>query len=771
MQFETDLEFDDDTHKVAYEYDELGRIAGRTLTNGSSTYGTTYTFVAGGYGTNSTTPLIAGISQGADSNAMNFAYAYDSRGNITSETRNGKVTTYTYDALGQLIRVNDPNDLTAGTTGTTWVYNYDRGGNITSKSYHAYTTGTPGAAIDTIAYSYTDSNWKDKLTAYDGQAITYDAIGNPLTFGRYEYEWQAGRQLKKVTIKADLTEGTQAGEDEQSNTRLEIEWSNGNLISGSVTSTQASAKVTLDGEDVTDSYAASAFDWQRDSGNASADATWNAAHKGKKAITLTAADLSGDVTISCTLTITGEGGGYGSITVDGNMDAHHTPGVLDANDTFAIENGHLMVTTARGNVYSLVNGEVHGTGATLNGSITAQSKLFASQPEDVVEFKYDHNGLRTQKKATKADGTVETTNYTLHGKLVTHLTRGSDEMHFYYDAQSRPAMVNFNGTLYGYVHNLQGDIVGIIDSNGELVVEYKYDAWGKPLLVRTLTTAYETLAELNPFRYRGYVYDEETGLYYLRSRYYDSNSCRFINSDDVAYINTISELTSDNLFKYSLSNPIGGYDPDGTFDFWGFIGGAARVIGGAVAVVAGITVAVAGAPVVTLIAAGVSITAGGLSIANGSSEIEESITGYNPIREEIFGGNQNNYYGYTLIVDGLTIIGSGACIAHIYNNCIPRGAVPGTSRTTTLMPGQRIIRYGSPHGRYMSNPGTPASQLALPQSNTLQLNEYVVLRPFSVETAIVADQLKWNVTGGGVQYFSWRSIHRLVQLGYIRPVR
>ena len=50
---------------------------------------------------------------------------------------NGKVTTYTYDALGQLIRVNDPNDPTAGESGTTWVYEYDRGGNILSKSYYS----------------------------------------------------------------------------------------------------------------------------------------------------------------------------------------------------------------------------------------------------------------------------------------------------------------------------------------------------------------------------------------------------------------------------------------------------------------------------------------------------------------------------------------------------------------------------------------------------------------------------------------------------------
>ena len=76
-------------------------------------------------------------------------------------------------------------------------------------------------------------------------------------------------------------------------------------------------------------------------------------------------------------------------------------------------------------------------------------------------------------------------------------------MHFYYDAQSRPAMVNFNGAYYMYLHNLQGDIVGLVDSGNNIVVEYKYDAWGKTMLKRSLTTAYDTLATLNPFRYRG----------------------------------------------------------------------------------------------------------------------------------------------------------------------------------------------------------------------------------------------------------------------------
>ena len=127
-------------------------------------------------------------------------------------------------------------------------------------------------------------------------------------------------------------------------------------------------------------------------------------------------------------------------------------------------------------------------------------------------------------------------------------------MHFFYDAQSKPAMVEFNGAVYSYVHNLQGDVVGIVDSAGSLVVEYKYDAWGKPTLVRTLTIAYEMLAELNPFRYRGYVYDEETGLYYLRSRYYDVQTCKFI-IPDVIY--------QGNLYAYCYGKPLEHIDVSG----------------------------------------------------------------------------------------------------------------------------------------------------------------------------------------------------------------
>ena len=102
---------------------------------------------------------------------------------------------------------------------------------------------------------------------------------------------------------------------------------------------------------------------------------------------------------------------------------------------------------------------------------------------------------------------------------IVHMTQGDNDLHSFYDAQGKPAMVRFNGADYFYVYNLQGDVMAMIDANGAQVVEYVYDAWGKPL--SKTGSLKDTLGTVNPFRYRGYVFDEETGLYYLRSRYGD----------------------------------------------------------------------------------------------------------------------------------------------------------------------------------------------------------------------------------------------------------
>ncbi|MBE5783240.1 MAG: RHS repeat-associated core domain-containing protein [Clostridiales bacterium] len=112
-----------------------------------------------------------------------------------------------------------------------------------------------------------------------------------------------------------------------------------------------------------------------------------------------------------------------------------------------------------------------------------------------------------------------------------------------------------NGTTtqkFAYVHNLQGDIVAIIDDTGAKVVSYTCDAWGKPL--STTGSLAATLGKLNPFRYRSYVYDEETGLYYLRSRYYNANQCKFINADFIIM---------GSIFCYCNNSPICYYDTNG----------------------------------------------------------------------------------------------------------------------------------------------------------------------------------------------------------------
>ena len=334
--------------------DKLNRTTFSAVKLGSKTFTSEYHFAAGGYGTGSVTNLVASITQPG----CNCGYGYDDNGNIASATLNGKWTGYTYDALGQLVQVNDHSDTRSGENGTTWKYTYDLGGNILKKERFAYADTTN--PLETVTYEYGDANWRDKLTAVNGSTIRYDAIGNPLSDGTWTYTWQNGRQLQKMQ-KSGVT----------------------------------------------------------------------------------------------------------------------------------------------------------------------------------AEFVYNADGLRVQKTV---NGVV--TKYTLHGKNVVHMTSGADELHFFYDAQNRPAVVVYNGMAYAYVKNLQGDIVAILDENGNTVVSYGYDAWGAP--IGKSGTFAETLGKVQPFRYRGYVFDEETGLYYLRSRYYSPWWGRFVNADTIV---------NNNLFLYCLNSP------------------------------------------------------------------------------------------------------------------------------------------------------------------------------------------------------------------------
>ena len=357
--------------------DKLNRTTFSAVKLGSKTFTSEYHFAAGGYGTGSVTNLVSSITQPG----CNCGYGYDDNGNIASATLNGKWTGYTYDELGQLIQVNDHSDTRSSSDGTTWTYSYDLGGNILQKQRFAYKDTT--SPLETVTYTYGDENWRDKLTAVNGNAIAYDAIGNPLNDGTWTYTWQNGRQLQKMQ-KSGVT----------------------------------------------------------------------------------------------------------------------------------------------------------------------------------AEFVYNADGLRVQKTVNGV-----ATKYTLHGKNVVHMTSGTDELHFFYDAQNRPAVVVYNGTAYAYVKSLQGDVIAILDAAGNVVVSYVYDAWGAP--IGKSGSMAETLGSVQPFRYRGYVFDEKTGLYYLRSRYYNPQWGRFVNADKL--VSTFQKSSKHNLFSYCGNSVISYMDPDGLFAIQGLL--------------------------------------------------------------------------------------------------------------------------------------------------------------------------------------------------------
>ncbi len=127
-------------------------------------------------------------------------------------------------------------------------------------------------------------------------------------------------------------------------------------------------------------------------------------------------------------------------------------------------------------------------------------------------------------------------------------TYGSNILDFAYNPDGSLYSFRVNGTYYYYVTNLQGDVIGLVDTNGNTVASYEYDPYGDVI------SATGTLAVINPMRYRGYYYDVETGFYYLQSRYYDAEICRFINAD--ALLSTGQGIIGNNMFAYCNNSPL-----------------------------------------------------------------------------------------------------------------------------------------------------------------------------------------------------------------------
>lgn len=208
--------------------------------------------------------------------------------------------------------------------------------------------------------------------------------------------------------------------------------------------------------------------------------------------------------------------------------------------------------------YDAQGNPVKYLGHTLTWEKGRQLKKFVKSDGTVIDYTYNANGIRTSKKV---NGILHT--YTLDGTKILREVWDGDTLVPLYDNEDGVCGILYNNIPYYFIKNLQGDVIAIVDKDAQTVARYSYDAWGVPEVKFDSSSC--QIATINPFRYRGYYYDEEIEFYYLQTRYYNASVGRFINEDESVYIGISASILGYNIFTYcdndtpNLSDPTGHY--------------------------------------------------------------------------------------------------------------------------------------------------------------------------------------------------------------------
>lgn len=549
-------------------YDAVENKISETDATGNTT---TYTYDALGY----TLTVTAG--------GKTTSYTYDANGNkLTLTAADGNVTTWSNDALNRVVTENDPGNTAQSTT-------YDANNNVMSKT----------AADGTVTnYTYDSLNRQTQVKNPDGTSVsyTYDAVGTRSSMtdstGTTTYQYDKDGNLTKLTDPTGKITTYSYNADNQQNSKV------------------------VDGKSFSYNYDSQGnLTSMVESNNLTTGFSYDV-NKNK-----TAVNYANGTKINYGYDASNEVTDVSNLGQKGNVIAnfHYTYGngqiqsITDSNGVTSYgydgQNRLLKITAPTGNVteytYDSLGNRI-STSITVNGvksttsytyDITTNVLTKITNPDgSTISYTYDVNGNTLSKtdstgitkfeynsnnqliKVTKPNGeeiqyaydgenkriskTVNgvVTKYDYDGNLLNKATDASGNViaRYSYDDKGTPVSVTEGGKVYNYQYNGHGDVVALTDSNGNVVVTYAYDVWGNVTAkTGSIDNLYGYAGEF------GYVYDQETGYYFLKSRYYNPEIGRFTTKD--RFKGFEDDPQSLNQYIYVKNNPIMNVDPTGFF--------------------------------------------------------------------------------------------------------------------------------------------------------------------------------------------------------------
>ncbi len=554
---------------TAYTYDNVGRLSKITSSAVTAVNNLEYNFTYDSYGRLQT------ISVG-NQPLMTTTYDQYHRPTIKTYGNNQCFTTY-YDALDRVVEIRYNNDTNKRIT-----YGYASNGNLglvidyfsATKTQYGYDLA--GRVVDVRTYGTTDlnnySNINNSVSYYYADETNYlkgMTHWSPETGTQiYDYVYgdvsqgQMPDQVYSVKLNGQAIQGYDFDELGRLTRKTTTTTSNLPVYHlYSYRDVEASNQTTTQVQQFLNRLGTYTYTYD-DNGNISQEVfePWGS---GLQSYTKTYRYDEFDQLLWCQDTL---GNAYG-YTYDkaGNLtfkEAVNTEKVYTTgNYSYSNASWRDQLTSYNGEAiaYDAIGNPTTYRGASLTWSEGRRLTSYSKNNTNLV-FEYDADGKRIKKAVNSMDNYYK---YIYNqGTLVGIATStGGTLLTFVCDENGDYIGFTYGSGTYYYVRNLQNDVVAIVDANQNVLVTYSYDPWGNCTVSGALAS---TIGDINPIRYRGYFYDTETGLYYLQSRYYDPQTCRFINADEpeILLADDVSLLQS-NLYAYCWNNPINMADDEG----------------------------------------------------------------------------------------------------------------------------------------------------------------------------------------------------------------